>query len=101
MGIRRHVRIAARLLTISESSKRDLVRLYSADPACIDVAYPAVEPRFCARPGAEVERVRARYGLFDRYVLTRTIKPRKNLPRLIRAFARAQLPPIPSLSSAV
>src|SRR5205823_124196 len=64
-AIRRHVRIATRLLTISESSKRDLVRLYAADPSRIDVAYPAVEPRFAAARRAEVERVRARYGLAD------------------------------------
>jgi alpha-1,3-rhamnosyl/mannosyltransferase len=38
--------------------------------------------------------VRARYGLDADYVLhLGTIKPRKNLPRLIRAFARADLPP--------
>jgi glycosyltransferase involved in cell wall biosynthesis len=92
-AIRRHVRIAARLLTISESSKRDLVRLYHADPNRIDVAYPAVEPRFAPASSGEVERVRTRYGLADRYVLhLGTIKPRKNLPRLIRAFSQARLP---------
>ena len=85
-AIRRHVRIATRLLTISETSKRDLVRLYGADPARIDVAYPAVDPRF--KPAS-----RAGHGLNSRYVLhLGTIKPRKNLPRLIRAFAEAQLP---------
>jgi glycosyltransferase involved in cell wall biosynthesis len=91
-AIRRHVRVATRLLTISESSKRDLVRLYRADPARIDVAYPAVDARF--RPAApdEIERVRARFGLGERYVLhLGTIKPRKNLPRLVHAFAMARL----------
>jgi glycosyltransferase involved in cell wall biosynthesis len=92
-AIRRHVRIATRLLTISESSKRDLVRLYRADPGRIDVAYPAVEPRFAAAPRAEIERVRMRYGLPEGYVLhLGTLKPRKNLPRLIGAFAQARLP---------
>jgi glycosyltransferase involved in cell wall biosynthesis len=92
-AIRRHVRIATRLLTISESSKRDLVRLYRADPARVDVAYPAVEERFRPAPPSEIERVRARYGLSQRYVLhLGTIKPRKNLPRLIHAFTQAGLP---------
>jgi len=41
----------------------------------------------------EIDRVRAHYGLGARYVLHRgTIKPRKNLPRLVRAFAQADLP---------
>lgn len=92
-SIRRHVRIAARLLTISEASKRDLVRLYRADPSRIDVAYPAVEARFTPASADEVERVRQRHGLGERYVLhLGTIKPRKNLPRLIHAFAQAHLP---------
>jgi glycosyltransferase involved in cell wall biosynthesis len=81
------------VLTISETSKRDLVRLYGADPARVDVAYPAVDERFKPAPQAEIERVRARYGLNDRYVLhLGTIKPRKNLPRLIHAFSQAPLP---------
>ena len=58
-AIRRHVRVATRLLTISEASKRDLVRLYGADPARIDVAYPAVEARFKPRHRRR-DRARAR-----------------------------------------
>jgi glycosyltransferase involved in cell wall biosynthesis len=92
-AIRRHVRIATRLLTISEASKRDLVRLYGAEPARIDVAYPAVDARFKPASAADVARVRHRYGLAEQYILhLGTIKPRKNLPRLIRAFADARLP---------
>jgi glycosyltransferase involved in cell wall biosynthesis len=93
-SIRRHVRLATRLLTISEASRRDLVRLYGADPARIDVAYPAVDERFRPASPDEIDRVRRRHGLAERYVLhLGTIKPRKNLPRLIRAFARANIPP--------
>ena len=93
-AIRRHVRLATRLITISESSKRDLVQLYGADPDRIDVAYPAIDERFVPASPEAIERVRARYGLAERYVLhLGTIKPRKNLPRLIHAFAQAQLPP--------
>jgi glycosyltransferase involved in cell wall biosynthesis len=92
-AIRRHVRTAARLLTISEASKRDLVRLYGADPDRIDVAYPAVEPRFRPAAAKDIERVRTRYSLPEQYVLhLGTIKPRKNLPRLVHAFAQADLP---------
>jgi glycosyltransferase involved in cell wall biosynthesis len=93
-AIRRHVRIATRVLTISKASKRDLVRLYGADPSRIDVAYPAVDSHFRPADTADIARVREKYGLAERYVLhLGTIKPRKNLPRLIRAFARANLPP--------
>jgi glycosyltransferase involved in cell wall biosynthesis len=92
-AIRRHVRIATHLLTISEASKRDLVRLYGADPRRVAVAYPAVEERFRPASQAELARVRERYGLGHRYILhLGTIKPRKNLARLVRAFASARLP---------
>jgi glycosyltransferase involved in cell wall biosynthesis len=92
-AIRRHVRRATRLLTISEASKRDLVRLYRADPARIDVAYPAVDARFQPASSDQIDHVKRKYGLNDQYVLhLGTIKPRKNLPRLIGAFATANLP---------
>ena len=92
-AIRRHVRVASRLLTISEASKRDLVHLYGADPARIDVAYPAVDERFKPAAAEDIRRVSERYALAERYVLhLGTIKPRKNLPRLVRAFASARIP---------
>jgi glycosyltransferase involved in cell wall biosynthesis len=92
-AIRRHVRIATRLLTISEASRRDLVRLYGARPEHIAVAYPAVDATFKPAAPEAVQQVRKRYGLGPRYVLhLGTIKPRKNLPRLIRAFGSASLP---------
>jgi len=93
-AIRRHVRIATRLLTISQASKRDLVRLYGADPERIAVAYPSVDARFSCASADAVRQVRVQYGLGENYVLhLGTIKPRKNLPRLIHAFAQARLPP--------
>jgi len=92
-SIRRHVRLATRLITISEASKRDLVRLYGANPERIAVAYPAVDDRFKPATDDEIRQVRVRHGLAERYILhLGTIKPRKNLPRLVRAFAQADLP---------
>lgn len=92
-AIRRHVRCATRLLTISESAKNDLVRLYRADPDRISVAYPAVDARYRPASESEVARVRRTYDLGPEYILhVGTIKPRKNLPRLVQAFARADLP---------
>jgi glycosyltransferase involved in cell wall biosynthesis len=90
---RRHVRVATRLITLSEASKQDIVRLYRADPARIDVAYPAADTGFRPQSTDEVERVRGNYDLPARYILhLGTIKPRKNLPRLVAAFGQAQLP---------
>lgn len=50
-----------------------------------------VEPG--AVPGAEVEAVRAELGLPERFVLwVGTAEPRKNLPRLVAAMRRVDLP---------
>src|SRR5438094_707255 len=53
-AIRRHVRTATRLITISKASKRALVRLYGAHPDRIAVAYPAVEDRFTPATDDEI-----------------------------------------------
>ncbi len=82
-------RRATAVITVSESAKRDIVRIYSLDPSRVHVVHEAAAPAF--RPVcdlAELNRVRRRYGLADRVILyVGTIEPRKNLPRLIDAFA--------------
>ncbi|MBI2755236.1 MAG: glycosyltransferase family 4 protein [Chloroflexi bacterium] len=94
-AIRRHVREASAILTISHASRRDILRLYGrygATPQRVVVAYPAVDEAFQPANPVRLAEVRRRYALPARYVLALgTIKPRKNLPRLVRAFARARL----------
>jgi glycosyltransferase involved in cell wall biosynthesis len=88
------VDIAARradaIITVSQSAKRDIVRLYGLPPERVHVVHEAAAPSF--RPihdSSERERVRRRYALADRFVLyVGTIEPRKNLPKLIEGFAR-------------
>jgi glycosyltransferase involved in cell wall biosynthesis len=86
------IRSAARIVTVSHSARRDLLRLHGIDPNRVSVVHEAAAPRF--HPIAERARlddVRNRYGLPPRFVLyVGTIEPRKNLPRLIQAFAAAR-----------
>jgi radical SAM superfamily enzyme YgiQ (UPF0313 family)/glycosyltransferase involved in cell wall biosynthesis len=82
-------RRADAIITVSESAKRDIVSLYRLDPDRVHVVYEAAAPSFkrVEDPG-ELERVRRRYGLDERIILyVGTIEPRKNLPKLIDAFA--------------
>jgi glycosyltransferase involved in cell wall biosynthesis len=87
------VDIAARradaIVTVSESAKRDIVRLYNLAPDRVHVVHEAAAPSFQPiTDEIELERVRSAYGLADRIILyVGTIEPRKNLPRLIDAFA--------------
>jgi glycosyltransferase involved in cell wall biosynthesis len=81
-------RRATRVLTVSESSKRDILRFVDIDPGKIDVIYNAYDERFGIEPREEdVVRVRERYQLHDEFVLyAGNVKPHKNLERLIQAF---------------
>jgi glycosyltransferase involved in cell wall biosynthesis len=81
-------RRATRILTVSESSKRDILRFVDLRPDKIDVIYNAYDQRFAVEPREEdVVRVRERYQLHDEFVLyAGNVKPHKNLERLIEAF---------------
>jgi glycosyltransferase involved in cell wall biosynthesis len=79
---------AARVMTVSEASKRDILRYFRVPESRIDVIYNAIDDRFSQEPpGDEIERVRQRYQLTAPFVLyAGNIKPHKNLERLIEAF---------------
>jgi glycosyltransferase involved in cell wall biosynthesis len=81
-------RRSTRILTVSESSKRDIMRFFDTPADKIDVIYNAYDERFAVEPREEdVVRVRERYQLHDEFVLyAGNVKPHKNLERLIDAF---------------
>jgi glycosyltransferase involved in cell wall biosynthesis len=79
---------ASRVLTVSETSKRDILRYFRVPESKIDVIYNAIDERLGEAPSeAELAQVRERYQLNDPFVLyAGNIKPHKNLERLIEAF---------------
>jgi glycosyltransferase involved in cell wall biosynthesis len=81
-------RRATRIMTVSESSKRDILRFVDTEPDKIDVIYNAYDERFGVEPlEQDVVRVRERFQLHDEFVLyAGNVKPHKNLERLIQAF---------------
>ncbi len=87
-----YCRRASALLANSAVTAEDFVRLLGVPASKIRVTHLAADARF--RPvddRADLERVRRRYGLPDRFVLTvAKHDPRKNLPALIGAFARVR-----------
>lgn len=79
---------AARILTVSEATKDDVVELLGVDPARIAVAPLGVDERFMPVTPDGVGQFRAKHGLERPFVLfVGTLEPRKNLPALLRAFA--------------
>jgi glycosyltransferase involved in cell wall biosynthesis len=88
MSIALATRRATRVLTVSESSKRDILRFVDMPADRIEVIYNAYDERFAVEPREEdVIRVRERYQLHDEFVFyAGNVKPHKNLERLIVAF---------------
>lgn len=88
------LRCADHIITISEASKRDIVRLYRIAEEKITVTLLAADPSYRPlSPGGGGYLVTA---LPRPYILNvGTLEPRKNLEGLLRAFARAKKKGIP------
>jgi glycosyltransferase involved in cell wall biosynthesis len=83
---------SARILTVSEASKRDILRFFDVPPGKISVIHNAIDERFLAPPDeARMDQIRQRYQLDHPFLLyVGNIKRHKNLERLIEAFGRAR-----------
>jgi len=85
----RFLRACDRVIAISESTKRDAVRLYGIPEDKIVVTHLAAEDRFRPADPDRVAEVRGRFGLPARFILyVGTIEPRKNLDVLLGALRR-------------
>ncbi|MEV0233239.1 glycosyltransferase family 1 protein [Nonomuraea sp. NPDC050786] len=86
------VRHAQRVIVPSKATRDELVRVLSADPTRIDVAYHGVDlEQFHPPSEEEIRRTASRIGLHGQpYVaFLGALDPRKNVPNLIRGFATA------------
>ena len=81
-------RVSNRILTVSEASKRDILRFFDVPPEKISVIYNGIDERFRVQPAEEeMARVTQRYQLTGDFVLyAGNVKPHKNVERLIDAF---------------
>jgi glycosyltransferase involved in cell wall biosynthesis len=91
------IRQAQSMVAVSHSARRDLLRLHGVAPDRVSVVHEAASPVF--RPlsdRARLDDIRALYGLPPRFILyVGAIEPRKNLTRLMTAFAQARQAGIP------
>lgn len=84
------VRRADKIITVSHYSKRDLIETYGVPEDKIVVTYNGVAPCFKPLTTPEEGRQAAqKYGVSGPYILAvGNLQPRKNLVRLIDAYAR-------------
>lgn len=82
------VRNCDHIIAVSESTKRDIIRLTGAAENKITVVYEAANPIF--QPVDDelaMQQVRAELGMPDEFILfVSTIEPRKNVPTLLMAY---------------
>ncbi len=89
LSTRWNARAAAHLLADSEATRVDLARFYGTPPDKVTVAYPGYDQTLHpVRDPAAIAAARERYAIPPSYFLyLGTLQPRKNLARLIDAFA--------------
>ncbi len=83
-------RRASQIIAVSQSTKRDVIKLLGVPPERVTVIYEAAHPIFKQLDHDRArEHVATRYGITQDFILfVGTIEPRKNLPTLLQAFRR-------------
>ncbi len=101
MSLRRALERAARVIAVSDSTQHDVVNILGIPAEKVQRIYGAPDPRFAHHmPGGDARAAgpesweRERLRILERYQVSYpfllyagTIRPQKNIPRLIEAFA--------------
>lgn len=103
--LERAVRVAERIIAVSECTAADVRKLLRPDPGRLHVVHEAVDPFFLRRDADgdddELAAARDELGIDEPFILfVGTIEPRKNVAMLVRAYAAlrdrlgAEAPPL-------
>jgi glycosyltransferase involved in cell wall biosynthesis len=86
----RSIRHATRVLSISESTKEDAIKLIGIPAERVQTVYPCIDARFSnVLTEEEIATFRQQKGLTNGYVLYMgTLEPRKNITTLLEAYAQ-------------
>ena len=87
--IERAVRVADHIIAVSQTTRADLMAYFGLPSDRVSVVYEAASAVYRPLPPAVAREVLERLGLEQGYILfVGTWEPRKNLPMLLRAYAR-------------
>jgi len=88
-GMRLSLFQSDKVICVSQNTRKDLERFFSPDESKVSVIYEGRDKNFERETDKEIlARVRAKYRLPQKYILSvATLSPRKNLERVLRAFA--------------
>jgi len=81
---------ARKILTISNSSKDDIIKEYNVAQNKVVVTHLGIKETISLEPQIySMNILKAKYGVSDKYILfVGTLQPRKNIARLIEAFSQ-------------
>jgi glycosyltransferase involved in cell wall biosynthesis len=89
LATRASVRRAACVIAVSESTRQDVISFLAVPPEKVVVVHNGVTDEFCEAPAGQAREHARRAGLPESYILfLGTLEPRKNLVRLLEAYAR-------------
>ena len=82
------IRKSKKIITVSEFSKREIIKFYDVEQDKVDVIYNGVSENFRPVGQEDKEKILKKYGIKNPYILSvSNLQPRKNLSRLIKAFS--------------
>ncbi len=89
MTVRRSARQAAEILALSDYARHDIITTYKISPDKVTVVPLAAAAHFIpVEDTKKLQQVRQTYGIQGDYILSvGSIQPRKNLTRLLQAYA--------------
>lgn len=84
------VKNAKKVITISNSSKFDIIKEYKIPEEKVVVVYPGIKPVSRPKPHVcDMDTIKAKFGISSDFILfVGTLQPRKNISRLIEAFSK-------------
>lgn len=82
------IKKAKKVLTISQASKDDIIKIYKIPAKKVVVTYPGIKVKTNSRK-VEMEEIRKKYKILGEYILfVGTLQPRKNIEKLVEAFSK-------------
>lgn len=83
------VKKAKAVLTISQATKDDIIKLYGIPEEKVHVTYPGIKDTVTITPHIyPMQEMQNKYGISKEFILfVGTLQPRKNIARLVEAFS--------------